>query len=161
MKILCINTDNTMEEVDINTSLEDFLESTNIDGIQLLYYWNYGNKTIKYYGLYVDNYSNINSHSLPPNGISSILEEDSDNVILSDKIYIVAFDTNNNLVNYYISDYGDFYYVMNEQNYFENDEPDKEDDNITETKSNVYKKIDVLNTIHDNNNNLDYDRNIY
>ena len=30
MKILCINTDNTMEEVDINTSLEDFLESTNI-----------------------------------------------------------------------------------------------------------------------------------
>ena len=161
MKILCINTDNTMEEIDIDTSLEDFLESTNIDGLQLLYYWNYGNKIIKCYGLYVDNYSNITSHSLPPNGISSVLEEDSDNIILSDKIYIIAFDTNNKLVNYYISDYGDFYYVMNEQNYFENDEPDEEDDNIAETKSIVYKKADVLNTIHDNNNNLDYDRNIY
>ena len=94
MKILCINTDNTMEEFDVNTSLEDFLVSTNIDGLQLLYYWNYGNKIIKCYGLYVDNYSNINSHSLPPNGISSVLEEDSDNIILSAKIYIVAFDKN-------------------------------------------------------------------
>ena len=161
MKILCINTDNTMEEIDIDTSFEDYIVSINIDGIQLLYYWNYGNKIVKCYGLYVDNYSNINSHSLPPNGISSILEENSDNIILSDKIYIVAFDTNNKLVNYYISDYGDFYYVMNEQNSFENDEPDEEYDNTTEIKSSVYKKIDVLNTIHDNNNILDYDRNIY
>ena len=161
MKILCINTDNTMEEIDIDTSFEDYIVSINIDGIQLLYYWNYGNKIVKCYGLYVDNYSNINSHSLPPNGISSILEENSDNIILSDKIYIVAFDTNNKLVNYYISDYGDFYYVMNEQNSFENDEPDEEYDNTTEIKSSVYKKIDVLNTIHDNNNILDYDRNTY
>ena len=161
MKILCINTDNTMEEIDIDTSLEIFLESTNIDGLQLLYYWNYGNKIIKCYGLYVDNYSNINSHSLPPNGISSILDEDSDNVILSDKIYTVAFNTKNKLINYYISDYGDFYYVMNEQNYFENDELEEETDIITETKSTINLKTDILNIIHDNNNILEYDINIY
>ena len=40
---------------------------------------------------------------------------------MSNKIYIVAFDTNNKLINYYISDYGDFYYVMNEQINFEDD----------------------------------------
>ena len=107
------------------------------------------------------NYSNINSHSLPPNGISSILDEDSDNVILSDKIYTVAFNTKNKLINYYISDYGDFYYVMNEQNYFENDELEEETDIITETKSTINLKTDILNIIHDNNNILEYDINIY
>lgn len=150
-----------MEEININTSFEDFLVSTNIDGLQLLYYWNYGNKIIKCYGLYIENYSNINSHSLPPNGISSILEEDSDNIVLSNNIYIVAFDINNKLINYYISDYGDFYYVMNEQNYFENDDLEENNETVTETNSTVYKKADILNTIHDNNNILDYDINTY
>jgi len=64
------------------------LENSEIEDIQLLYYWNYENKVIKCYGLYVDNYSNINSHSLPPNGISPILNDNSDNIILSNNIYI-------------------------------------------------------------------------
>ena len=80
---------------------------------------------------------------------------------MSNKLYIVAFDTNNKLINYYISDYGDFYYIMNEQNYFENDESNEENDMIIETTSTVYKKTNILNTIHDNNNILDYDRNVY
>jgi hypothetical protein len=150
-----------MEEIEIDISIEQYILSLNMDGIQLLYYWNYGRKIIKCYGLYIDNYSNINSHSLPPNGISSILDEDSDNIILSDNIYICAFDKNDKLTNYYISDYGDFYYVMNEQNQFDTDNPDEDDLTITDNTSIIYENKDMQNIIHNNNNNLDYDNNIY
>ena len=161
MKIIKITTDNAMEEIDINTSIESYLAKCEIEEIQLLYYWNYENKIIKCYGLYIENYSNINSHSLPPNGISSILEEDSDNIILTNNIYVCAFDTNNNLVDFYISDYGNFYYIMNEQYNFEFENEIDYIDNTPNNENNVIKKKSIINKIHNNNNILDYDTNIY
>ena len=160
MKIIKITTDNTMKELDINTSIEAYLESE-IDDIQLLYYWNYENKTIKCYGLYIDNFSNINSHSLPPNGISPILEDNSDNIILSNNIYICAFNNNNTLTDMYISDYGNFYYIMNEQIEFNNDDIQEYNEEIIEAKINPSKKINSKNIIHNNINNLEYDNNKY
>lgn len=161
MKIICINTDNTMEEIDIDTSIDTFLSDTNIEDIQLLYYWNYGNIKIKCYGLYLDNYSNLNSHSLPSNGISPTLDENSDNIILSDKIYICAFNKKENLVDYCISDYGNFYYVINEQNQFDNDDDSVESDDILEKEVSKINKEPKIDFIHNNNNILGYDNNEY
>ena len=98
MKIIVIKTDNTMEEIDINKNITNYLTDINKEDVELLYYWNYENKIIKCYGLYIENYSNINSHSLPPNGISSILEEDSDIIILTNKptgICVLLFEDPN------------------------------------------------------------------
>ena len=161
MKIIRINTDDTMDEININDSITEYFVNNNIQDIDVLYIWKYQNNIIKAYGSYTDSYSDINKHILPPNGMSHVLDDNSNEISIYSNIYIVAYNKNNKQINYQISEYGDFYYVMNEQNNFEEDDniSINSDTNIIENKININKNIS--NIINSNNNILNYDYNTY
>lgn len=161
MIILQIDINNTMKEIDINTNdINKYFSNNEYECYECLYSWNFQNSIIKCYGLYSENYSNVNKHTLPPGGISNILNEESSSIMLSGNIYICCYK-NDIITNYYISDYGTFYYVTNEQNDFEDtsSEPDIENDfdNIeSQSKEHMYKE-----SLHSNNNILNYDTTTY
>lgn len=161
MIILQIDTTNVMTELSIkDNDIFKYLHNKGLDDYECLYSWNFQNNTIKCYGLYSDNYSNINKHTLPPGGISNILNEDSSSIILSGNIYICAYKKDN-LIDYYISDYGTFYYITNENNEFEDTQSDDDIDTSIDN-NNIQKKEPIYNeSIHNNNNILHYDTNIY
>ena len=161
MKIIRINTDDTMDEIDLNDSISKYFINNNIQDIEELYIWKYQNNTIKAFGSYTDSYSNINKHILPPNGISHVLDNNSNDIFIYSNIYIAAYDENDELIDYHISEYGNFYYVMNEQNNFEEDDniSVNSDTNIIENTINANKNIP--NIINTNNNILNYDYNTY
>jgi len=179
-KIISINSDNTMKEIDIkNKKIKNELtDITNTRGscdIELLYYWNYNNIIIKCYGWVEGDESIINKHKLPMSGISEITDISSESIKLYGNIYIIC-NSNNKIINYSISEYGEFYFIINDiENIDDTDsdisdigedddecdsenkggillnDDDEEDDNIPDfdyTDTNYdYKDIEVTNKI--------------
>ena len=114
--MLCVQIfkDDTMKEVKVkgNNILKSLTKlAVNNDSISELYSWNYENITTKCYGSYDGDAGFENKHELPPNGVSTFLEEDSSEKLLFGDLFILRFK-DNKLLNTSISDYGEFYNLM-------------------------------------------------
>tara|TARA_B100000902_G_scaffold398811_1_gene466992 strand:+ start:2335 stop:2820 length:486 start_codon:yes stop_codon:yes gene_type:complete len=161
MKIIRINLDDTMDEIDTEDSILEYFINKNIQDIRELYIWKYQNNIIKAYGSYTNSYSDINKHILPPNGISHVFNDNSNDIEIYSDIYIVAFDENNKQIDYQISEYGNFYYVMNEQNNFEEDDNISVNSDTNIIEDTIKPNKNIPNIINTNNNILNYDYNTY
>ena len=141
MKIIRINKDGTMNELDIklpknpiNTLNKNKVSSGN-DVLKELYMWKYDTRIIKCSGWYDGEAGFENKHELAPNGSSTFLEEDSSSKLLFGDIFIVALE-DNKYSDFCVSDYGIFYGIMfegfddceSEEESVESDEPDTEDE---------------------------------
>ncbi len=164
--MLCVQIfkDDTMKEVKVkgNNILKSLTKlAVNNDSISELYSWNYENITTKCYGSYDGDAGFENKHELPPNGVSTFLEEDSSEKLLFGDLFILRFK-DNKLLNTSISDYGEFYNLM--FNDFddcltEEESIDETDDNYTtdeETSDEEYEFIE-----EDIDDNLESDNNEY
>ena len=180
MKIIQINTDNTMIEIDININkniknvLEKMKVNTNMDKekIELINCWQYENNIIECYGYLSSENNIINTHKLPNSGTSNILDDGND-IILYNNIYIVG-KHENKYIDYYIHDYGNLYYLLNEiddneyndYNESNNYDSDNENDNIEtidniDTLDNIELSDNIIDKELDYNKELDYDTNNY
>tara|TARA_B100000161_G_C33523643_1_gene402418 strand:- start:725 stop:1186 length:462 start_codon:yes stop_codon:yes gene_type:complete len=135
--------------------------AVNNDSISELYSWNYENITTKCYGSYDGDAGFENKHELPPNGVSTFLEEDSSEKLLFGDLFILRFK-DNKLLNTSISDYGEFYNLMFDdfdECLTEEESIDETDDNYTtdeETSDEEYEFIE-----EDIDDNLESDNNEY
>ena len=83
------------------------------NNIRHLYSWTKDNKIIKCYGWYDGNHDCVNKHELIPYGSSKFLEEDSSTILLYGDIYLLSYE-NNNILDFNVSDYANFYNEINE-----------------------------------------------
>jgi len=133
MKIISINADNTMKEINIKNKkikneLTDITNTRGSGDIELLYYWNYNNNKILCYGWIDGDESLINKHKLPISGISEITDISSETIKLYGNIYIIC-NCNNKTINYSISEYGEFYFIINDiENIVDTNSDNDEDD---------------------------------
>lgn len=147
MKIISINIDNTIEEINIkNNNIKNQLNNlTNTQGsndIELLYNWNYNNILIKCYGWIDGDESLINKHQLCKSGISDITDCVSENIKLYGNIYILAYNNNNKLIDFDISEYGEFYFLINDvENQDDSDSESVNSDDII-NKENIINNDD-------------------
>ncbi len=164
--MLCVQIfkDDTMKEVKVkgNNILKSLTKlAVNNDSISELYSWNYENITTKCYGSYDGDAGFENKHELPPNGVSTFLEEDSSEKLLFGDLFILRFK-DNKLLNTSISDYGEFYNLMFDdfdECLTEEESIDETDDNYTtdeETSDEEYEFIE-----EDIDDNLESDNNEY
>jgi len=174
MKILCINIDNTINEIDIKefksiNCLSNLTDSKGYDKIDKIYSWTYDDNNIEIYGWLLGDSLLKNNHKLPPFGQSNIIDENSDEIDLYCNIYVLC-KKKNIYIDYHIHDYGNFHYIFNELNinpgeYMDNDidGDDNIDDDIID--------VDIDNLIYDKSifkinidnciNQLDIDDNNY
>lgn len=164
--MLCVQIfkDDTMKEVKVkgNNILKSLTKlAVNNDSISELYSWNYENITTKCYGSYDGDAGFENKHELPPNGVSTFLEEDSSEKLLFGDLFILRFK-DNKLLNTSISDYGEFYNLMFndfDECLTEEESIDETDDDYTtdeETSDEEYEFIE-----EDIDDNLESDNNEY
>ena len=165
MNIICIHIDNIMTEhkIPLKNIVDEIKTLDNSENIDLIYYWNYSDDVIECYGSMLNNDSK-NNHVLPCGGISNSFEENSEDITLYGNIYILC-KRKKKYIDYHISDYGNFYYIMNE--YYdvssenESTDEEEEEDNVESNESNYNKLIytDVID--YDSDNDLDIDNNDY
>jgi len=161
MKIIKINTDNTMNEIDINikkNNIKNSLKQLDNDKeeIELIYYWTYENNIIECYGYLSSEKNIVNVHKLPNSGISNIINDIGD-INLYNNIYIVA-KHKNKYIDYYIHNYGNLYYLLNEMDDYSSDNESVNDNNEDIKINNI---INTVDNIINNDKELDYDNNNY
>ena len=164
MNIICIHIDNIMTEhkIPLKDIVDEIKTLDNSENIDLIYYWNYSEDVIECYGSMLNNNSK-NNHVLPCGGISNSFEENSEDMTLYGNIYILC-KRKKKYIDYHISDYGNFYYIMNE--YYdvssENESTDEEEEDNVESNESNYNKLIYTDVIdYDSDNDLDIDNNDY
>ena len=173
MKIIRINKDGTMNELDIklpknpiNVLNKNKVSSGN-DALKELYMWKYDTKIVKCYGWYDGEAGFENKHELAPNGSSSFLEEDSSAQLLFGDIFILATE-DNKFCDFCVSDYGMFFEIMNDG--FVDIDSESSDDGYDEEShsededyiDDCYESSDDMSMeSYDENELLDTDNNIY
>jgi hypothetical protein len=165
MKIVKIDTENNINNIDINydTDIKISLKSIDNNILELLYEWNFESNIIECYGC-IDNYCNIiNKHKLPPYGIhlSNIICEKSEECNIFGNIYIVC-KKNGKYYDYYDYDYGMLYFninnyndVVNDNNENDNNENDNDENDNDENDNDVDDNDDndnIIDNIIDKNN---------
>ena len=114
MKIVCIQVDNSMDEIEIDDDniLLNLKKINDIeDNIELIYYWIYDNCIIECYACLASDKNLKNMHKLPINGISDIIDEKSSDIQLYNNIYI-ACKKNKKYIDFHVHDYGNFFYII-------------------------------------------------
>ena len=119
MKIVCIKPDNKMYELNINKNVTkdlNNLDNAKGDGdIECVFNWIHDNNKIDIYGWLSGEKNLKNDHTLPPSGLSHIIDENSEDTVFYGNIYVVC-SKKEKYIDYHIHDYGNFYYIMNEIN---------------------------------------------
>ena len=122
MKCVQIHKDGTMDDLDISKKrimnkitlknackiLSKLAKSQGNNSLQALYSWSYEGRTIHCYGWWDGEAGFENKHELPPGGKSSFLEEDSSVKLLFGDIYLVQCKSDK-VIDFKVSDYGEFY----------------------------------------------------
>jgi len=141
--IIKINIDNTIEIIDLNINnsnlinkLQKISTSKGSDNITELYNWN--NNQIRAYGWISG--INKNEHKLPPDGKSTINIKSSDEIILYENIFIIAFNKTK-IIDYSIAEYGELHYILTSTDYDSNDSDLNDSDKIQ--KSNNVEMINI------------------
>ena len=120
MKIVRINIDGTMNDLDITLKkknilkiLEEKSSSKGNTNFAELYKWNHEGKEVICYGWYDGEAGFENKHDLIPGGNSSFLcDEDSSEKLLFGDIFLVCYDKKKSLINFDVSDYAELYDIM-------------------------------------------------
>tara|TARA_Y100000389_G_C17341566_1_gene453611 strand:+ start:102 stop:629 length:528 start_codon:yes stop_codon:yes gene_type:complete len=113
VNILKITTTGIIKEIPIQNDIKHFntLISKDIN-IYLLYWWLLdGDKYEAYGNIEQEECIEKNNHKLPMNGLSDLLEENSNTICIYGNIYIIKFN-NNNIINITTTDYGEFYNIL-------------------------------------------------
>lgn len=138
--VVRINIDGSMNDLELtieNRNVVNILnKNANKKGknnIRQLYSWTKDNKIIKCYGWYDGNHDCVNKHELIPYGSSKFLEDDSSTILLYGDIYLLCYD-NNKILDFYVSDYANFYNEINEGF----DDCDTDDDDESEDSEEEY-----------------------
>jgi|TARA_B100001094_G_scaffold19224_1_gene16417 hypothetical protein len=134
MKIIRINIDGSMNDITIdlkNKNYQKQLEKESISkgttDFKELYQWKYEGKVYLCYGWYDGDAGFENKHDLIPNGISSFLEENSDEKLLFGDILMLC-KKGGKFIDFCVSDYGELYNIM----FGGFDNCDSEDDILSE-----------------------------
>ena len=157
--IVRINIDGSMNDLELtieNRNVVNILnKNSNKKGknnIRHLYSWTKDNKIIKCYGWYDGNHDCVNKHELIPYGSSKFLEEDSSTILLYGDIYLLSYE-NNNILDFNVSDYANFYNEINEgfNDCDSDDETDEEEEYYDgeEEEDNDYNPEDDEEEEHD------------
>ena len=173
MKIIRINKDGTMNELDIKlpknpiNALNKNKISSGNDALKELYMWKYDTKIIKCYGWYDGEAGFENKHELAPNGSSTFLEEDSSSQLLFGDIFIVAIE-DTKYCDFNVPDYGMFFEIMNDGfddlDSYEEDDDGYDEESFSEDEDYINDNIsddDISVESYDENELLDNDNNIY
>ena len=153
MKCVQIYKDGTMDELElsfkktkIKINLENIIKifnkyskSQGENNLKELYSWKYENKTIACYGWYDGEAGFENKHDLIPSGVSSFLEENSDEKLLFGDIFMISMEKKK-YIDFCVSDYAELYELMfegfddcesdEELSEDEEDEPNTEDEDF-------------------------------
>ena len=134
MKFVRVNTDGSLDDLSANITkkgivknIEKFITSKGTTECKELYKWAYGDKIIVCYGWYDGDAGFENKHDLIPNGISSFLEENSDEKLLFGDILMLC-KKGGKFIDFCVSDYGELYNIM----FGGFDDCDSEDDILSE-----------------------------
>ena len=113
--VVRINVNGSMNDLELNIENRNVVNILNKNSnkkgknnIRHLYSWTKENKIIKCYGWYDGEHDSVNKHELIPYGSSKFLEEDSSTILLYGDIYLLYYE-NNKILDFYVSDYADFY----------------------------------------------------
>jgi hypothetical protein len=115
MKVVRINTDDSMNEVTIKKGkqlvklLKAEAKSSGSSEFQKLYTWKVKGNTIECYGWYEGEAGFENKHDLIPNGISEFLEEDSSEKLLFGSLFLVKKNMKGVYCDFCVTDYADVY----------------------------------------------------
>tara|TARA_B100000575_G_C23069264_1_gene615809 strand:- start:102 stop:623 length:522 start_codon:yes stop_codon:yes gene_type:complete len=129
MKVVRINIDGTMNDIDIDfkkswkKTLEKTATSKGSTDFKELYQWKHSNKTYFCYGWYDGDSGFENKHDLIPSGVSSFLEENSDEKLLFGDIFMISMEKKK-YSDFCVSDYAELYEIMFEG--FDDCESDEE-----------------------------------
>lgn len=93
----------------ISQFLTNSAKSQGNNQLKELYKWFFNKRFIYCYGWYDGEAGFENKYELPPGGMSGFLEEDSSIKLLFGDIFLVLFDEKNNICDYSISEYDNFY----------------------------------------------------
>lgn len=115
MKVLRINKDGSMNDIEVRLTKKNLLSQLNkkalskgCNDIKELYKWIYDGNTIHCYGWYDGDAGFENKHDLIPNGSSSFLEENSSEKLLFGDIFMLCLKKKK-ISDYCISDYAELY----------------------------------------------------
>jgi len=113
MKIVHIHKDDTMDEINVEDidRLVDYSKSQGEGNIQCLYMWKYECNRIYCYGWYDGELGFETKHELPPGGMSKFLTDDSSCQTLYGDMFVVKMSSDGTLIDFDISEYGEFYHV--------------------------------------------------
>jgi len=177
MKIVRINTDDSMNELTINNtkniinSLSKISNSSGTTKLEELYTWNHKGDTILCYGWYEGEAGFENKHDLIPNGISCFLDGDSSEVLLFGDIFLVRKNKGGKYKDLCVCDYADVYTELfegfdecntdddEEEGQPEEEEEDAEDKDFIVNDSNEEESDDSYEYKEDDE--LDIDENEY
>jgi len=165
MKIVRVNKDGSMHDIDIilkKKTLSNQLHKKSLSKgngeLCELYKWYYDNKNIICYGWYDGDAGFENKHELIPNGNSSFLEEDSSEKLLFGDLFLVCFNEKNKLIDYCVTDYAEYYSIVNDgfDSCSDNDltDDDTEDTDTEGMKENELNKF-IVNT-HNSDDSEEY-----
>ena len=156
MKIISVDFYSSISEIEID-NIENFIK---LNKLIKIYYWEFNKK---YINCYVNIEENIlrNTHILPSNGISDIVDIESNEIEIENTIYMIAI-SNSVYCDLTLQEYGLFYFESTESsssNSSSDEEIEKENEIIIEMKDvNEKLKNIKLDNICDT---LDIDMNIY
>ena len=121
MKVIRINQDGTMHDINIPSGKKAIIKNLNNNTIKKgstnlkeLYKWSIEDKELYCYGWYDGDPGFENKHDLLPNGNSSFLcDEDSSEILLYGDIFIVALNKiSKKLTDFCVSDYAAVYEIL-------------------------------------------------
>jgi len=179
MKVLRINQDGTMDDINISSIKKNVVKNLNKEAIKKgssdlkeLYKWSVEDKEIHCYGWYDGEPGFENKHDLIPNGNSSFLcdEDSSEKLLYGDMFILCSTKSDGKLIDFCVSDYGAIYELLFEGfddcDYSdEEEETDEEEDIEVETeedKSFINDNSDLSEEeLTDSEDELDFDENDY
>ena len=145
MKVVRINIDGSMNDIDTDfkknwkKTLEKTATSKGSTEFKELYQWKRNTKTYFCYGWYDGEAGFENKHDLIPSGVSSFLEENSDEKLLFGDIFMISMEKKK-YIDFCVSDYAELYELMfegfddcesdEELSDDEDDEPNTEDEDF-------------------------------
>lgn len=179
MKVVRINVDGTMNDLDITSSTKkNIISKLNKSAISKgdtelkgLYRWSISsNIELLCYGWYDGSHGFENKHELPPNGISDFLDDEDDSAqkLLFGDIFLTLFNNKDKVfVNCVVSDYGRYYEELFEgfDECNTSDENEEEEDETLDTDDEEFIDDKELDDDGDSDFNsdeqLDIDDNTY
>lgn len=148
--------ENNLEIIKI---LQKFAKSQGSNNLQLLYSWKMGDNYIKCFSWYDGEFGFENKHKLPIGGISGFLDEDSSIKKLYGDIFILKTnEEDNSLLDFDISDYGEFYNLHSIHYYASDSESESDNEvDITDEIEDIENENDIIEESIQYTNNLEKD----